>query len=248
MIVLLEPQYSRDTLWASPTQGIFMNIKSFLLIVSMLWSSGCITLGSVQRADTLGEGNWQVGIEPGVWGAALESDGAAVLGAFTVSGRFGVTDRFDIGGRFGTNVYEITTKYQFTDPESTGPVLSLAPSFSVFARGGAGAGFAFGHINVPLLIGLPVGKHQFIIGPRIIDVFMGAGGGGTGGFGNILMVGSSFGFHAAIGKQFGLLPEFSAVYPITLSGTSGDTSQSISALDSGLLLFQFQLGFVLGKQ
>ena len=56
----------------------------------------------------------------------------------------GITDRLDLGGRIGGNIYGYM-KYMFSDPEGTGPVLSIAPAMSFYAIGtGDGAAMA-GH-------------------------------------------------------------------------------------------------------
>ena len=123
-------------------------------------------MGSVQRANTLGEGGIQVGIEPGVKVAA-SSAGAGFAPDMTVSVQGGITDRLDLGGRIGSNIYDFHMKYMFSDPEGTGPVLSIAPAMSFYAIGtGDGAAMA-GHLNLPLLVGLPIGEHQLVFGPRL---------------------------------------------------------------------------------
>ena len=118
----------------------------------------------------------------------------------TVSVRGGVTDRLDIGGRIGQNLWDLHMKYQFSDPEGTGPVISFAPAISVYpwlaTAGDAGAGGLLGMVNLPVLIGIPVGEHQFVVGPRLVDYFVTAGEnlGGSSGMVNIVFAGSSFAF------------------------------------------------------
>jgi hypothetical protein len=217
----------------------------FALFVA-LFSSGCATFGSMQRANTMGQGEWQFAIEPGVKGVAVDANGAFGPDV-TMSFRAGVSDKVDIGGRIGTNIYDVHMKYQFTDKESTGPVLSLAPAMSVFAAGGGGAGGVIGMFNVPLLVGLPVGEHQVVFGPRVVDYFFGGGGGGGAAFANVLFVGSSFAFAAKAGERFGIIPELTLLYPVVgAAGASGEGSMADSI--GGGLLLEFKLAFVIGAQ
>ena len=218
-----------------------------------LLSSGCATFGSVQRANTMGQGEWQFGIEPGVKGVTVMLDGSddqrlQAMGDITFSFRAGISDRVDLGGRVGMNIYDLHMKYQITDPESTGPVLSFAPAVSVAFAAFEGAGAMVGYVNLPLLIGLPVGESQFIIGPRLVDYFMGATGGGGAAGGHLLFAGSSFAFAIRGGERFSLIPELVVAYPV-LAGVaaSGAGSTSVGFLGDGLFL-EFKLGLVFGGQ
>lgn len=149
-------------------------------IFAALSSSGCATLGSIQRANTIGKGNWQGGIEPGVKG--ISTDGQVRVSAdMAASIRAGVSDRVDLGGRIGQNFYDIHMKYQLTETDSSGPIVSFAPSFSILGLPWDGGVFLWGQVNLPVLIGVPVGQSQIIFGPRLMDSFFGAAFGGEGG-------------------------------------------------------------------
>ena len=150
-----------------------------------LSSPGCATLGSIQRANTIGKGNWQGGIEPGVKGTS--TDGQVHVGAdMTASIRAGVSDRVDLGGRIGQSFYDIHMKYQFTETDSSGPIVSIAPSFSILGLPWDGGVILWGQVNLPVLIGVPVGQSQIIFGPRLMDSFF--GGAIAGVFGIALVV------------------------------------------------------------
>jgi len=198
----------------------------------------------------MGKGEWQVALEPGIKG--LEIDGSTVIiPDVTIALRGGITDRLDMGGRIGSNIYDLHMKYQFSDPESSGPVLSIAPALSLIAAGGGvdggGGGGILGAINIPLLIGLPLGEHQFVIGPRVIDYFVGGGGGGEAALANFLFVGSSFAFALATGENLSLIPELTVAYPVVAGVTTSEGSGSTGLIGDGLL-FEFKLGFQIGAQ
>ena len=224
----------------------------FFLAIGAFLFTGCATFGSVQRANTMGKGGIQVGIEPGA--KAFVGDGAIGIPDMTVSVRGGVSDRLDIGGRIGTNLWDLHMKYQFSDPEGTGPVVSLAPALSLYpwlvtAGDGGGGGFV-GILNVPVLIGIPVGEHQFVFGPRLVNYFITAGEniGGSVGAANIVFAGSSFAFAARAGQNFSVIPELTVVYPVVGGVSANGEVSGASLIGSNVLMMEFKLGFVIGRQ
>lgn len=218
---------------------------SMMTLAAVAMTGGCGSLGSVQRANTLGQGNVQVGIEPGVIGGA--GGGAAAVGpSFDVSARGGISDKTDLGGRIGTGRYDIHMKTMFTDPESGGVVISLAPATTFFGAGGTGGGGFLWTVNLPVLIGIPTGKSQIVLGPRLINVLTIGGAGGASGTVNVLSAGSSFGYALSLGDKFGMIPEFTIAVPVVGSAANGGESGS-AALGGGLL-FSFKLGFLIGQQ
>lgn len=223
--------------------------------------TGCVSLGTMQRAETLGQGKVQFGIEPTAWGVSVGKTTVA-LPSVGASVRYGATDNFDIGGRVSLAGVEVQAKFRFPTP--SGFYLSLAPSI-----GGLGAtesaqvpatstapattesvGVGYLNAQLPLLIGIPVGPHEFIIAPKLIDYALFGGvtsGTTTTASGNLLFGGASIGFAARINPGFQLLPEVSIAYPLLASGSIGSTSASTSALNADGLLFQVGLGFLLGS-
>ena len=132
-------------------------------------ATACATASTMQTASTLGQGKLQAAVEPSVSYAA---DGTEVAsGAVTSLGiRYGITNGLDIGGRFGSAGTEVHTKLSFTRYESR-VHLSIAPSFAAGLGFGNGNGGAIKG-DVPLLLGLPVGDAELILGARVAEVMV----------------------------------------------------------------------------
>jgi hypothetical protein len=208
--------------------------------------SGCATLGTLQTAETNGAGQFQGAIEPAFLGFVGDAGGGG-FGYFNVSGRYGVNDRVDIGGRFGTSGIELTTKFMLTDPNKReGTIVSIAPSGGGFflAVGGSGAGVF--NFQVPLIVGIPVGEHQFVVAPKLHAIVAGGGGGGEAGAVFIGSLGSSVGFSAKVAPSVRLMPEFAFVVPVIGgAGASGEGSQIVSGFANGML-YQVSFGILFG--
>ncbi len=233
----------------TPTQGLEVSVsfqRSAVAAGVALVFSGCATIGTLQTAETNGEGQFQGAIEPGVLGAA-GSEGFGGFGYFNLSGRYGVSDRVDIGGRFGTAGLEFTTKFMLTDPAAEkGPILSLAPSIGGFFLGIGGSSAGIANIQVPLIIGLPLGEHQFVLSPKVHTIIAAAGGQGETGVAFIGSLGSGIGFAAKVGGNVRIMPEFSFIAPLIAgAGVAGGEGSIVSGFADGALL-QFSLGILVG--
>lgn len=207
-------------------------------------SAGCPSIQSVQTAMTVGEGNYEVGIEPGTFGVAAQGGGVFVLAA-NVSARFGVSDKVDIGGRFGTSLLEVHGKFMFTDPQDEQAIqAAFAPQLGGLFLGGGGSGGGYFWLTAPVLVDVPVKRSAFVFGPRTQIIGVVASGGGEGGGGLILNVGSSVGFAGRVSDNVRLLPEFSAVVPVVagVSTTGGGGADFIG----GGMLYTFTFGILIG--
>lgn len=199
---------------------------------TLLWglglsmAGGCATLGSFQSADTVGKGQWEVAVEPSLWGGSSSGSVAAVP-HLAVSGRYGASDRVDVGARMLGNGLDGTIKVLLTPPDSDGVVVSLAPTAGgLFALGGA----AIFNASLPVLVGIPTSDaSQLVIGPRVVGI----AGVTVDESDALLLVGSSLGYYASLGGRFAIVPELSVVAPVTGEG-------------SGVLL-QIGVGGVLGS-
>lgn len=186
----------------------------------VLGLTGCPSIQSVQTAETVGEGNFQFAVEPGVIGvAATDADFPVVVPTINLSARFGVSERVDIGGRFGTSLIELHGKFMFTDPLDPGAVhVAFAPQLGGIFLAAGGESVSYGWLNAPILVDVPVGDHDVVLGPRVHTTFLGASGSGVSGGGAIVSVGSSVGFAARVGSNARVLPEFSLVVPVVATG------------------------------
>lgn len=198
----------------------------------------CSSHGSIQTAHTVGKGNFQGAIEPGVvmipnTVTLSGAPGTLIFPSVNFAGRYGVTEKFDLGARLGSSLYEITTKFQFTDDGGT--IISLAPdaTFAAFAVNGAGGGFF--RFQTPLLIGLPAGENQFIVGPNwVFNSAFGGGGGQTAAVTG-MGPGVQVAYSAKLADSFRLHPELSVKFPGlialgTTSGTAGTASAGATTL------------------
>ncbi|MBX7115682.1 MAG: hypothetical protein K1X64_15240 [Myxococcaceae bacterium] len=224
--------------------------------------TGCIAMGSAQKADTLGKGHLQFGVEPGAFGFVLPPNAATtsnflVLPDFNASFRYGLTDTADIGVRAGTSMLELGTKLLLTDPSNDFIAISLAPSVNgaYIGLGGNGATMGFGTANVqiPALVGFKFGQgSEFVLGPRVNNAFFfgNSNTGSSGGSGVVyeMSLGASIGVAFQLTDFFALMPEFSALVPVvtTFSSQSGNTSTSGTGPGLGPR-FGFHLNFLLGR-
>ncbi len=216
------------------------------LTLLLLTGSGCAMIGSVQTARTVGEGNFQFAVEPSAWGAASPDGGGALVG-FNIAGRYGVSDRFDLGGRVGTTGAQLMGKVMFTDPEADGVRLALAPAGGGFGLAAGGAGFGMLTLQVPLLIGVPVGEHsELTLGPRVHNILIVGGGGGEAAGANFLLGGLSVGFAGALGPNFRLMPELTVEYPIVASAGATGAGGATELIGGDAIIWAFNLGFLVG--
>ena len=219
-------------------------------VATFIGASGCLSMGTVQTADTLGKGHFQVAIEPGIYGASVGT-AAGVLPHFDVAFRYGLTERFDLGVRTGSSMLELQTKFLFTDPQSDLLAMSLAPTIGgvylpLPATGTTPASTTtFFNIGIPLLVGL---KHfngnEVTFGPRINNTFLVASGTG-GGLIYLFGVGGSVGYAFAFGETFKLLPEFAVNFPV--AATAATSAGSAGSAGFAGLIYQFKLGIIFGR-
>lgn len=230
-------------------------MRARIVVLLAALSAGCASLSNVQTADTLGRGGVQVGIEPGVLGATTSSSNVgsnAYIPHVDVSARFGVSPGVDVGFRAGLSFLELQGKFLFTRPGARPLVVSFAPTIGGLVLpanflSDNPQGFALLNIGLPVLIGYKFkGGSELILGPRLqnLVVLASAQGSATQGYG--LGVGASVGFALRFGDHFALLPEAAVVAPV-YGGAAFSTQFSSGPLNSGLFLFQFKLGVLLGK-
>lgn len=218
-----------------------MNLHLFAL----LFTGGCATVGTMQTADTVGRGAFQLGVEPGAWGVSTQGVGVTVP-QIGVSFRYGATDTIDLGARLGTSGLEVLSKFQLTDPAQENFVVSIAPSAGGFTLGAGGASTTFFSFQVPVLLGIGVGPHQVVLGPKLREQSVFATLDGDSVVAHEIGIGSSLGLAIRLGDVVTLLPEVAFVAPIATFASSGGRSDSGTG---GGLYSQYTFGllFDLGK-
>jgi hypothetical protein len=218
-------------------------------------ASGCLSMGTVQTADTLGKGNWQVAVEPGVYGLQATDLGGRSEGVivphFDLAFRYGVVDRVDIGVRTGSSLIELQTKFLLTDPMADTLAMSVAPTVGGIFLGSTSSGSSSGsityfNVGVPLLVGI---KHwngnELVFGPRLNNIFLTAGSGSGGGVAYLFGVGGTVGYCFSIGEIFKILPEFAINVPVAAalaSSAGGGSGTGIAGL-----IYQFKVGLQFGR-
>lgn len=223
-------------------------IASVLFVAS---AAGCLSMGTVQTADTLGKRNFQISAEVGPYGFITPQSGTSnpgVLPDFDVAFRYGLTDRFDIGARAGGSLLELQTKFLLTNPQNELLAMSLAPTLGgavLDSKEPAGTvRFTYFNLALPLLIGI---KHfngnELVFGPRINNMLVARSDIG-GGY--LFGVGASIGYAFAIGKILKILPEFAFNVPIAV--TASTSSGSGAGTGYGGVIYQFKIGLMFSRR
>lgn len=162
--------------------------------------------------------------------------------------RFGVGEGVDLGVRAGWSFLEAQGKFLVTRPGAPGVIVSIAPTFGGIFLGAGGAGAGLLNFALPALIGIPVGEHEFVIGPRLQGyyLFAGAGTGSAGAF--ILAPGGTLGFAFQVAESVALMPELGVAVPVFgAAGVSGGVGGATGFAAGGAFV-QFKLGILIGKK
>lgn len=200
--------------------------------------AGCASVGSVQRADTLGTGNLEVGLEPGAQVYAGQR-GAAPLPHVDASLRIGVSERVDLGVRVGVPWAEVQAKVLLTTPGAPRLAISLVPSFGGTVLPVNGSVAKVLHGALPVLIGFKFGEHELVLGPRVMAY------GTLEAMGSVVLApGATVGVAFQLTNTFGLMPEVGFVVPVI--GLSG---MGLSAAQTGAIstIGQLKLGLLIGR-
>ena len=208
-----------------------------------LGATGCLSgAGMVQTAQTVGQGGYELSLDPGV-NAYFNPSTAGAYPMGHVAFRYGVTDRVDLGVRLGSSLAEVQTKFLLTDPANETIAVSLAPA--------AGALFTFGfngiNIVLPLLIGFKFGPHELTLGPRLQNGFVFAPDLSAQSRFNLFNAGLSLGFAAPVSEKFRILPELSILKPLAVTPLGGQDSLDGGPIEPETILFSANLGFQFGS-
>ena len=199
----------------------------------------------MQSANVLGRGHYQLALEPSAFGLYGPSN-PSTFPALNVRAQLGINERVDLGIRVGGTGIEILSKYQITDPASPGLILSVAPSAGSFVVLSPEVQGGIVYAQLPMLLGVPVGRHQLILGPKAQEWLMIGSSRGVGGFVNELNVGGTVGFLLAVTDHFKLLPEVGLLYPLLESLSYSGVSGTSVAGKNGVFT-QVGLGVIFGN-
>lgn len=212
----------------------------------------CVAISSVQTADTLGAGRLQVGLEPGVAGAIQTSTGVTLAPAADVAVRYGAAERLDVGARLGQSGLELQLKVMVTPPGARVAV-SLAPHLAGqlrFVSNGSPESTPSLDVTgllvnggLPLLVGLRLGPHQLVVGPRV-HVLASVPSTATEPASRRFATGGSVGVSLRVSRSVAVMPEVALLVPLS-PGPPVATMDTLTQLSAGLLV-QTRLAFLLG--
>ena len=206
-------------------------LRSFLL---SLFCTGCLSLGSAQRASTVGKGKFEAGVEAGAWAFVMTSPQLASAanapqwaGMPGVNGvfRYGVAEHVDLGLRTGGPFGELHAKFRLTESASR-VAFSIVPSLGGFyvpsmcmaaTTNTCGDAVGGAYFTVPLLFGVKLGNgHELVIGGREVNAiyfrkpFEAARASQT----VVMGLGASLGFALRVRDNLTIMPEVSFVAPV----------------------------------
>ncbi len=230
-----------------------------LVLVSGLLSAamGCLSMGTVQTASTLGKGNFQISAEPGLY-AAYPARGATAVGSaqdpvphFDVAFRYGVNDRFDIGVRTGWSLLELQSKFLFTPPDSETLAVAVAPTLGGIFLGSSASGgttsVSYFNLAIPVLFGF---KHfranELVFGPRFNNMIFAISDSTGSATVYLFGVGGTIGYQFAIGEIFKILPEFAINVPVAGTGSIGGAA-AVAGAGFGGVVWQLKVGLMFGR-
>jgi hypothetical protein len=202
-----------------------------------LFLLACATIGTLQRAQTVGAGDFEWAIEPGYWGASSEGTGV-YLPYGNIAARWGLTERVDIGGRVGFAGTEFLAKARLT-PEDSPVVVAVAPTVGGLFAGGGGIINA----QVPLIVDVPIGENALVLAPKVSTMTAAAGG----EYATLWSAGASVGYALRLNDTVTVLPEYARVWPVagTYVGTLGSEAQGVDG--APVSFHQATVAFVFGR-
>ncbi len=203
-------------------------------VAATMLLTGCLTT-PLQRAESMGARKLEVAAEAGVASVQDFGQDSAVTPAANVAVRYGVSERFDLGLRLGSAAYEVQTKLELT-PEGAGVPVSVAPSFTVTPRVDVfGDALAFSVVRVPVLIGIPLGRSQLVLGPGVDQTFVTS----SGDFASVTVPRLSLGVSWQLAPGVRIHPEVAAGVNAITWGEGGGQASPTTVLTTAAVAFAF---------
>jgi hypothetical protein len=209
-----------------------------LFFATGLFMTGCWgNLATFQPARTMPAGGFAVGVEGS--GIGVFSDaGDKQEGTLSIAGRYAVTDRIEIGARVGSVRPEIMAKFRLDQGKPGKTAISLAPSVGAFVATATGIVGVNSYGQLPILVGIPVGRHEFVFSGALH--FAHAVNVDTNVWGFALGPGASVGFVAQPLPWLSILPNLALAMPLLHAGPTGPGT-------SDTLAYQLGLAIIAGK-
>jgi len=172
-------------------------------------------LSPIMTADPAGARHFEAAFEPGA-SLVTQEDEMTVWPRGSVALRYGVGPRLDLAARVGTGGVQLGGRVALGDPTARRLSVALAPMVSSGQRGiGAYGGSAI----LPVLVGVPLGTHQLVIGPHlqgwaITELIEGSGR----EWATYAGPGGSLGLALTASERLRILPEVAAFMPLWQGG------------------------------
>ncbi|HEX8702531.1 MAG TPA: hypothetical protein VF815_27105 [Myxococcaceae bacterium] len=235
-----------------------ISVSRLGLAFLLLSATACVGVTNSMTADNLGEGKTQFAVSPSYVRLVGEGGSGGFMGGVQAQVLHGTSNTTDIGGRlsyqrvfitedgggdFGVSGFGAEFLARTRLHRSDKLTLALAPSFGfnriTLSSLGDSAGTNALQAKLPLLLGVPVGEHQFVGSVAVSDALFFGEGDST----NTINVGATVGFAARLpGTSVRVMPELGFLYPL-IGSTPGSGS---SFNDSGSFVLQFSVGLMFG--
>jgi hypothetical protein len=224
--------------------------RFLVMLVAGLAATGCMSMGAMQRADTLKPGQSQVLVETSIQGAVGEDlgDGDRIgWPYFSVLYRRGLSERTELSVGAAMLALQAALKLRLDDPLQEGLIISIAPGVggSVFGEEGSRSGVFTA--TLPLLLGWRLGQRgQLVLSPRMQYLRTFPEQGSARAPINLFGVGTSLGVLIPLSRSLGVMPEVSVLAPFGVERFElyERLSPKISGGDG--LLFQVGVGLLFG--
>jgi len=236
-----------------------ISVSRLGLAFLLLSATACVGVNNSMTADSLGKGKTQFAVSPSYVRFVGDGGSSGFLGGAQAQVLHGTSSTADIGGRVsyqrlflseesGTDGVtlagfgaEFLSRVQLKRSEKLN--LAIAPSLGYTRMAASGQGASGGanalQAKVPLLVGLPVGEHQFVGSLGVSDAFFFGEGDPT----NMINLTATMGFAARLpGTGVRIMPEVGMLYPLV--GSTPDSGSSVN--DDGTFVLQFSVGVLFG--
>jgi hypothetical protein len=236
-----------------------LSVSRLGLALLLLFATACVGVTNSMTAESLGKGKTQFTVSPSYVRFVGEGGSTGFLGGAQAQVLHGTSDTSDIGGRLsyqrlfinedgGTGGVtlagfgaEFLSRVQLKRSEKLNVAIVPSAGYSRLAVSGDGASSGTNALQakVPVLVGVPVGEHQFVGSLGVSDAFFFGGDEST----NTINVGATVGFAARLpGTSVRVMPELGMLYPLIGSTPSSGSSFN----DSGTFVLQFSVGVLFG--
>jgi hypothetical protein len=224
--------------------------RSVLSLLMMALTSGCASMGAMQRADTLPPGKYQVLVETSVQNAVGRDlgDGERISWPYlAVHYRRGLSERVEWSVGAALLSVKAGLKVRLNEPTDRDFAVSVAPEVggAIFGEGDNSDGILAA--TLPVLFGWRLGERgQWVLGPRVQYVRTFPAAASSVKPFELFAAGASFGVAVPLARDFGVMPEVSVLSPIGRDRFElfERTSPKIGNADGVLL--QVGLGFLFG--